>query len=150
MERQGLRPFQLYGADGAVVWPGACSRISNASGGGRQRTSTSVVDVGRKPEGGSASVQTHEIVGRQSFSGAIAAAVTTPLDVVKTRLMLKVDKHGREYKGLVSTFRRIVAEEGAATLLSGIVPRVFWISIGGAFFLGGYQAAERQLRPYTG
>ena len=85
-----------------------------------------------------------------SFSGAIAAAITTPLDVVKTRLMLKVDKHGREYKGLVNTFQRIVAEEGAATLLSGIVPCVFWISIGGAFFLGGYQAAERQLRPYTG
>ena len=50
-----------------------------------------------------------------------AAALAT-LDVIKTRLMLKVDKHGREYKGLVSTCRRIVVDEGAAALLNGIVP----------------------------
>ena len=85
-----------------------------------------------------------------SFSGAIAGALTTPLDVVKTRLMLKVDKNGVEYRGLANTVQRIVVEEGATALLNGIVPRVFWISLGGAFFLGGYQAAERKLRGWTG
>ena len=34
-----------------------------------------------------------------SFSGGAAAAFTTPLDVVKTRLMLGLDKNGVKYHG---------------------------------------------------
>ena len=35
---------------------------------------------------------------------------------------------------------------GAGTLLSGIYPRVFWISLGGAFFFGAYEAACKAMR----
>lgn len=77
-----------------------------------------------------------------SVCGGFAAAVTTPLDVTKTRLMLGKDKHGVPYKGMVSTMSRVVTDEGAATLFSGVVPRVFWISIGGAVFLGAYEQAK--------
>jgi solute carrier family 25 S-adenosylmethionine transporter 26 len=38
---------------------------------------------------------------------------------------------------------RIAREEGPKTLFRGIVPRVTWISIGGAIFLGVYERAKQ-------
>ncbi|KAG0746142.1 hypothetical protein G6F16_007028 [Rhizopus arrhizus] len=68
-----------------------------------------------------------------SVAGGIAAAVTTPLDVCKTRIMLshKNQSSGKHYSGIVSTMKRIASEEGTRALFSGIGPRVMWISIGG-------------------
>mmetsp|Transcript_7647 Transcript_7647/g.10895 ORF Transcript_7647/g.10895 Transcript_7647/m.10895 type:complete len:303 (+) Transcript_7647:75-983(+) len=85
-----------------------------------------------------------------SFSGAIAAACTTPLDVVKTRLMLGADKNGVPYRHAVDVFQRTVAEEGAGALLSGIQPRVFWISLGGFVFFGAYEGFRTVLTPVLG
>lgn len=79
------------------------------------------------------------------MSGAFAAAVTTPMDVVKTRLMLGTDKHGGTYHGLGNTFRRVYCEEGAAALMSGVAPRVTWIGIGGFVFFGVYEGSKAQL-----
>lgn len=74
-----------------------------------------------------------------SFSGGIAAALTTPLDVIKTRLMLGADRHGVRYDGARDVVNRLLNEEGATVLLSGIQPRVMWISIGGFVFFGAYE-----------
>jgi len=74
-----------------------------------------------------------------SISGGIAAALTTPLDVIKTRLMIGTDKDGKVYKNALDVARRVVREEGPKTLLSGIEPRVMWISIGGFVFFGAYE-----------
>ena len=76
-----------------------------------------------------------------SFAGGVAASVTTPLDVVKTRLMLGKDIHGVPYKGTLDTFSRVYKEEGAKRLFSGIGPRTMWISIGGFVFFGMYEKA---------
>ncbi|KAG9290213.1 hypothetical protein G9A89_022189 [Geosiphon pyriformis] len=75
-----------------------------------------------------------------SIAGGTAAALTTPLDVIKTRIMLS-SKHQNihKYSGVVNTFQRIISEEGARALISGIGPRVIWISIGGSIFLGVYE-----------
>lgn len=75
-----------------------------------------------------------------SVSGGIAAGLTTPLDVVKTRLMLGSDKNGVPYKGGRDVVQRLINEEGSAVLLSGIQPRVMWISIGGFVFFGAYES----------
>lgn len=80
-----------------------------------------------------------------SASGAIAAAVTTPLDVVKTRLMLGADKEGNAYKHAMDVLQRTVAEEGPTSLLRGIQPRVMWISIGGFVFFGAYEGFKTLL-----
>ena len=82
-----------------------------------------------------------------SAGGAIAAAATCPLDVLKTRLMLGKDKKGKPYKNAIDVGRRILAEEGAGTLLSGIQPRVMWISIGGFVFFGSYEGFRSVLMP---
>jgi solute carrier family 25 S-adenosylmethionine transporter 26 len=72
-----------------------------------------------------------------SLAGALAAAVTTPLDVLKTRLMLAPEKVAAG-----TMLARIVREEGGRALFAGVGPRTMWISIGGAIFLGSYQWAS--------
>ncbi|CAG8852175.1 28250_t:CDS:2, partial [Racocetra persica] len=75
-----------------------------------------------------------------SFAGGITAGVTTPLDVIKTRLMLSAkDQSIHNYFGITNTFYRILTQEGIKVLFSGIGPRVLWISVGGYVFLGVYE-----------
>ncbi|KAL1897915.1 S-adenosylmethionine transporter [Sporothrix stenoceras] len=69
-----------------------------------------------------------------SLAGGIAAAATTPLDVLKTRIMLSTER-----QSLATMVRSIMAEQGASAFFAGLGPRVTWISIGGAIFLGSYQ-----------
>ncbi|TRM62514.1 mitochondrial carrier domain-containing protein [Schizophyllum amplum] len=76
-----------------------------------------------------------------SVAGAISAAVTTPLDVLKTRVMLDTRVGQNKMPSLPQRARTIVAQEGAKALFSGIVPRMMWISAGGAVFLGVYEWA---------
>lgn len=71
-----------------------------------------------------------------SMAGAIAAGVTTPLDVLKTRLML-----ARERERATVLLLKILRESGPRVFFAGIGPRVLWISAGGAVFLGSYQWA---------
>ncbi|CAL9734954.1 mitochondrial RNA-splicing protein Mrs4p [Monosporozyma servazzii] len=72
-----------------------------------------------------------------SIAGGVAAAITTPLDFIKTRLMLS-DKHIPTIKLIKS----IWLEEGSLIFFSGIGPRTLWISAGGAIFLGMYETVK--------
>jgi solute carrier family 25 S-adenosylmethionine transporter 26 len=85
-----------------------------------------------------------------SCSGAIAAAFTTPLDVIKTRLMLGADKEGKLYQSATDVIRRTYQEGGAVVFLSGIQPRVMWISIGGFVFFGAYEGFKSAVLPVFG
>jgi solute carrier family 25 (mitochondrial S-adenosylmethionine transporter), member 26 len=85
-----------------------------------------------------------------SATGALAAAATTPLDVLKTRLMLGKDRAGVPYTSAFNVYQRILKEEGAATLFSGVQPRVMWISIGGFVFFGAYETFKTGLEPILG
>eukprot|EP01061_Rhynchopus_euleeides_P030618 TRINITY_DN50861_c0_g1_i1.p2 TRINITY_DN50861_c0_g1~~TRINITY_DN50861_c0_g1_i1.p2 ORF type:complete len:274 (+),score=109.54 TRINITY_DN50861_c0_g1_i1:60-881(+) len=82
-----------------------------------------------------------------AFAGGLAAAVTTPLDVAKTRIMLGKDRNGVAYDHKVgSTLMRILKDEGFTVLFSGLIPRVKIISIGGLIFFGAYEHTESYLR----
>lgn len=85
-----------------------------------------------------------------SVAGGIAAALTTPLDVIKTRLMIGIDKNGIHYKSAYDVLKRTYTEEGYTALLSGIQPRVFWISLGGFIFFGAYESFRTILMPVLG
>ncbi|KAB5557343.1 hypothetical protein DKX38_008252 [Salix brachista] len=81
------------------------------------------------------------IVG--AFAGAITGAMTTPLDVVKTRLM--VQGSANQYKGIFDCARTIAKEEGTRALLKGVGPRVLWIGVGGAIFFGVLEKTKQIL-----
>ena len=83
--------------------------------------------------------------------------LTTPLDVLKTRVMLdlrvrKADpislrKHAYPsqnpnhpaYLSPLDRLRQIYLSEGIRALFAGGIPRTMWISAGGAVFLGMYE-----------
>ncbi|KAG8660701.1 S-adenosylmethionine carrier 1, chloroplastic/mitochondrial isoform X2 [Manihot esculenta] len=78
-----------------------------------------------------------------AFAGAITGALTTPLDVVKTRLM--VQGPANQYKGFFDCARTITKEEGVHALLKGIGPRIIWIGVGGAIFFGVLEKTKQIL-----
>jgi len=75
-----------------------------------------------------------------AFASSVAAAVTTPLDVCKTRMMLK-SRDGPQ-SGIVTHFRAVVARRGVRGLFTGLVPRCLWSGSGGLIFLGSYEQAK--------
>lgn len=78
-----------------------------------------------------------------AFAGALTGAITTPLDVIKTRLM--VQGSADQYKGIFDCVQTIVRDEGPPALLKGIGPRVMWIGIGGSIFFGVLESTKRML-----
>ncbi|KAI1158304.1 mitochondrial carrier [Nemania serpens] len=76
-----------------------------------------------------------------SISGAVAAGITTPLDVLKTRVMLSKEK-----ESVLAVLRDLFASHGLRPFFAGIGPRVMWISAGGAIFLGSYQWTVNAMR----
>ncbi|XP_066911391.1 mitochondrial S-adenosylmethionine carrier protein-like [Clytia hemisphaerica] len=80
-----------------------------------------------------------------SFAGGFAAALTTPMDVAKTRIIL-VQNEGSHGGNPYKVMYIIGKTEGIARLFSGIVPRVVWISIGGFIFLGTYEKSKQILQ----
>ncbi|KAI1649495.1 mitochondrial carrier [Daldinia loculata] len=76
-----------------------------------------------------------------SVSGAVAAGVTTPLDVLKTRVMLS-----KERESVFVVLKDLLSSHGIRPFFAGIGPRVMWISTGGAIFLGSYQWAVNALQ----
>lgn len=83
-----------------------------------------------------------ETIAVGALSGGLAAVVTTPFDVMKTRLMtasrgLPVSMH----MVAVSILRR----EGPLGLFKGAVPRFFWIAPLGAMNFAGYELAKKAM-----
>jgi len=81
-------------------------------------------------------------------AGAVAAACTTPLDTIKTRLMTQSLTDPR-YRGVVHAFRTICRDEGPKALFRGIVPRVIWVATGGAIFFGTYESFKHRLATFV-
>ncbi|KAJ8427973.1 hypothetical protein Cgig2_017460 [Carnegiea gigantea] len=78
-----------------------------------------------------------------AFAGAITGAVTTPLDVIKTRLMIQGST--KQYKGICDCVRTIMREEGSHVFLKGMGARVLWIGIGGSIFFGVLEKTKQVL-----
>ncbi|EGD79087.1 hypothetical protein PTSG_02054 [Salpingoeca rosetta] len=73
-----------------------------------------------------------------SIAGGISAAVTTPLDVVKTRIILQQNTDNVP-RALVHIYQR----EGIKALFAGVLPRTAFIALGGAIFFGAFEKARK-------
>jgi solute carrier family 25 (mitochondrial S-adenosylmethionine transporter), member 26 len=77
-----------------------------------------------------------------AISGGIAAGLTTPLDVLKTRIMLAESSRPTSAPRILMSIYR---ENGIRGLFAGFVPRVLWITLGGAIFFGVYDLMTNAL-----
>jgi len=74
-----------------------------------------------------------------SLSASFSAVITCPLDVAKTRIMLaERSSEMAQRQSALFALKTVFAEKGIKGLFAGVGPRVAWISIGGAIFLGVY------------
>ena len=64
-----------------------------------------------------------------SSSGILSACMSTPMDVIKTRMMNQAGKT-QMYRGIVDAYYKIVTNESVSSLYSGFIPictrKVIW------------------------
>lgn len=77
-----------------------------------------------------------------ALSGGLAAVVTTPFDVMKTRMMTA--PQGLPVSMSMIAFS-ILHQEGPLGLFKGAVPRFFWIAPLGAMNFAGYELARKAM-----
>jgi hypothetical protein len=84
-----------------------------------------------------------------AISGSFAATITTPADVVKTRVMLgarETSNGARGQNGLVDVVRAVVRERGIRGLFRGGALRAAWAALGSGLYLGSYEVTKVWLR----
>ncbi|XP_051010905.1 S-adenosylmethionine mitochondrial carrier protein [Acomys russatus] len=80
-----------------------------------------------------------------AFAGGFAAAVTTPLDVAKTRIMLAKVGSSTADGNVLSAMCGVWRSQGLRGLFAGVFPRMAAISMGGFIFLGAYDKTRSLL-----
>lgn len=85
-----------------------------------------------------------------SISGAISSAITTPLDVAKTRIQLADLESNSEYcveqQSPCNIWQTLYKQKGLAGVYSGFVPRVLWTTIGGFIWFGTFSLVNKCLK----
>ncbi|XP_011871241.1 PREDICTED: S-adenosylmethionine mitochondrial carrier protein-like [Vollenhovia emeryi] len=75
-------------------------------------------------------------------SVTISAALTTPLDVAKTRIMLSSTSAETEEVKISTMLKEVYRNHGIKGLFAGFLPRVTSFTIGGFIFFGVYEQAR--------
>ncbi|XP_011031797.1 PREDICTED: uncharacterized protein LOC105130811 [Populus euphratica] len=83
-----------------------------------------------------------ETIAVGALSGGLTAVITTPFDVMKTRMMTAPP--GRTVSMSFIAFS-ILRHEGPLGLFKGAVPRFFWIAPLGAMNFAGYELARKAM-----
>ena len=76
-------------------------------------------------------------------AGMTSGFLTTPLDIVKTRLQVLSGQPGGESRPFSSTARALYAEHGAKGFLRGVKPRMTSVSIWGTTMVTAYEFLKR-------
>uniref|UniRef100_A0A7S1RCI6 Mitochondrial carrier protein n=1 Tax=Alexandrium catenella TaxID=2925 RepID=A0A7S1RCI6_ALECA len=90
------------------------------------------------PWNGDASISRQGVVGMTcgGVAGAVAGAVTTPLDVAKTQIMLS--SHRWE-PSVSSALARVYAQGGFRSLFSGVLPRTAYVGSSCMLSFGAFE-----------
>ncbi|KIX02950.1 uncharacterized protein Z518_06500 [Rhinocladiella mackenziei CBS 650.93] len=92
-----------------------------------------------------------DLYSRFAFAGAVCCSVThgalTPVDVVKTRIQLDPVTYNN---GMIGGFRKVIQNEGAGALLTGVGPTFAGYFLQGAFKFGGYEFFKQQSINFLG
>lgn len=83
-----------------------------------------------------------ETIAIGALSGGIAAVVTTPFDVLKTRMMTA--PHGQPISTSMVAFA-ILRHDGPLGFFKGALPRFFWVAPLGAMNFAGYELAKKAM-----
>ncbi|KAF8542744.1 mitochondrial carrier domain-containing protein [Trichophaea hybrida] len=75
-------------------------------------------------------------------SGSVAAVLTTPIDVVKTRIMLAAGEKKTKRKGVKMVVKDVLRDEGFRGLWRGGALRGVWTFLGSGLFLGIYEGSK--------
>lgn len=78
-----------------------------------------------------------------SLASIPAAAVVTPIDVIKTRLQVKPVEGQVTYSGILNATSQIWQQEGAGTFFRGTLARVTRSSMAFAFTICLYEKFQR-------
>lgn len=80
-------------------------------------------------------------------AGAPAASLTTPADVIKTRIQVKARKGETEYLGIRDCFVKVYAQEGPTAFFKGAIARVVRSSPQFGVTLLAYELLQRFVSP---
>lgn len=81
-----------------------------------------------------------------ALAGGFAAAVTCPMDVIKTRMQVQSNTSIDRYRGIVDAARRILQEEGVRAFGKGMVARIIWIAPNTALTIALYEEFKKLLK----
>ena len=80
-----------------------------------------------------------------SVTGVVAASLTTPLDLVKTKLMMQSTSAGGQYSGVLDVFKSLYQTQGVGGIFSGMTARVTWLLPFTVIYLGVYESSKRYM-----
>lgn len=92
-------------------------------------------------------IRTWQLLAAGAVAGMPAAYLTTPCDVIKTRLQLESKKGEIQYKGIFDAAKVIYKTEGLSAFFKGGPARVFRSSPQFGFTLASYELLQRMI-PY--
>ncbi|KAJ1899157.1 Carrier protein, mitochondrial [Kickxella alabastrina] len=83
-------------------------------------------------------------------SGVVAAALTTPFDVAKTRRQIEqhvdAQAHRRHRRSLAQVMRQIAAADGLRGLFAGLAPRLMKVAPSCAIMISAYEFGKQALK----
>lgn len=101
--------------------------------------------VSRRPGGGTTLAPWENLlIG--AMSGTLTAMATTPLDVVRTRMMSQTSGPQALYKNALDCAVKTVSREGPTALFKGLAPRCVLLGPSSAVFFLAYEASKSFFR----
>jgi hypothetical protein len=85
-----------------------------------------------------------------SFAGAAAAILTSPLDVVKTRIQIQTPNSMTHYDGILHGLREVYQHEGPRVLYQGLLARSLNMGLANGIMLACYGTLRNQIAMRAG